>query len=141
MLRITLYFGAACVFSVGGAFAQSAPEPSYTGTWRLQSDNSVKWILDQHDDTIRLQEVDGTGTIADETCNTLGKECEIKESGRHTKVTFWFNGPKLVELETRGDTVLKRRFDITNNGSALEVEQISIVPPGKTGKLVFAREK
>jgi hypothetical protein len=45
---------------------------------------------------------------------------------------MWFNGPKLVELETRGAQVVKRRFSITGDGDTMDLETIPIVPTGKS---------
>jgi hypothetical protein len=42
-------------------------------------------------------------------------------------------------LETKGNDVVKRRLTLTN-ASTLEMEVIPIVPPGKTGKLVFTKQ-
>ena len=44
---------------------------------------------------------------------------------------MWFNGPKLVEMETRGSEIIKRRFQ-AEEGDMVEVEVIPIVPSGKT---------
>jgi hypothetical protein len=44
---------------------------------------------------------------------------------------MWFNGPKLVELETSGTQVVKRRFSITGNGDTMDLEAIPIAPVGK----------
>jgi hypothetical protein len=56
----------------------------------------------------------------------------VKDAGRHAKVTFYFNGAKLVQLETRGSKVVKRRFSVDDQGDSMEVEEIPVVPEGKT---------
>jgi hypothetical protein len=56
----------------------------------------------------------------------------VKEAGKPMKVSIWFNGPKLVIMETRGKDVLKRRFQATDDGKEIEMETIPIVPQGKT---------
>jgi hypothetical protein len=48
------------------------------------------------------------------------------------KVSMCFNGPKLVELETRGNQVVKRRFTVTGDGDTMDLETIPIVPTGKS---------
>jgi len=68
-------------------------------------------------------------------CNTVGKEC----SEKHGKVSMWFNGPKLVVMETRGSDVVKRRFEASADGGALEMEVIPIAPSGKTEKVALKR--
>jgi hypothetical protein len=52
---------------------------------------------------------------------------------------MWFNGPKLVELETKGKEVVKRRFAVAGEGDTLEIEVIPIEPAGKTETLRFRR--
>jgi hypothetical protein len=54
-----------------------------------------------------------------------------QQEGKPVKVTMWFNGPKLLVMGLRGSQVLKRRFHATDDGSAMEVESIPIVPQGK----------
>ena len=122
-------------------WGQQKPQPDYSGTWRLQSDNSVELVLQQKDDTLHVKETKGSETKADYSCNTLGKECDVKNEGHEVKVSFWFNGPKLVQFETRGSNVVRRRFQLADNGSTLNVELSSIVPEGKDEKLAFARER
>lgn len=128
-----------CIFFAASAFAQSADDPNYSGTWRLHSDDAVRLVLTQKDDTIHVKELRGTEIKADYTCNTVGKECTVKYEGRPAKVSFWFNGPKLVEFETRGGTVTRRRFQLADNGSTLNIELSSLSPGGKDEKLEFAR--
>ena len=60
------------------------------------------------------------------------RECDVKEAGKPMKVSIWFNGPKLVMMETRGNDVLKRRFHATDDGMGIDLETIPIVPQGKT---------
>lgn len=69
----------------------------------------------------------------------MGKECASEDAGRRSKVSMWFNGPMLVELETRGSQIVKRRFRITANGDTMDLETIPIVPPGKSETVHFKR--
>jgi hypothetical protein len=77
--------------------------------------------------------------IEDFECNTLGKECAVKQSGRQVKVSIWYNGPKLVEMEVHGSEVLKRRFSVAGDGDTLDLEIIPIVPSRKTETLHLKR--
>lgn len=129
----------ALLLPFGAAVGQEAP--NFSGTWDARSDSSSKLVLDQKTDAIHVKEIKGTETTADYTCNTLGKDCEVKTEGHPAKVSFWFNGPKLVQFETHGSNVIRRRFEIAEGGKALNVEVSHISPEGKDEKLVFAREK
>ena len=97
MCRGIVYFVIACSLAVG-AFAQDSTDASYSGTWLLQNNSGTKLILEQHEDQIRVREVNSSGTLVDYTCNTLGKECEIKDDGHKAKVSLWFNGFQCVTL-------------------------------------------
>lgn len=77
--------------------------------------------------------------VAEFECGTEGSECAIKDTGRHAKVSMWFNGSKLVVLETRGDRIVKRRFGVSGKEDTLEPEIIPIMPAGKTETLRFRR--
>jgi hypothetical protein len=125
----------ALVFAAG-ALAAGVPErPSISGEWQLETaaakDSGPAWILDTKDDTIHVTELQNGQKVSEFDCNTLGRECDVKDSGRHAKVSFYFNGAKLVQLETRGSDVVKRRFSVGEQGDSLEVEEIPVVPAGK----------
>jgi hypothetical protein len=45
----------------------------------------------------------------------------------------------LVQLETRGSDVVKRRFVVQSQDDLMEVEVMPLVPPGKTEVLRFKR--
>ena len=77
-------------------------------------------------------------------CATDGKDCKIKDEGRSATVSFYYNGPVLVELESEGqnrDTVTKKRMHVSSDGSTLTVEVIHVLPTGKQPeKLVLSRQ-
>ncbi len=137
----SLSFLLSIVFILARTSLAQQPEPDCSGTWRLQSDSSVKFVIAQKDGKIRFTEVKGSETKADYGCKTDGKECKVKAGGHPAKVSFWFNGAKLVQLETRGNNVIRRRFELANKGDTLKVEFTSIVPEGKDEELTFSREK
>lgn len=110
------------------------------GKWQ-QSDGDAKsaWELKGAGDSMHVTNSSGAQTVADFDCNTVGKECAIEDGGRHSRVTMWFNGSKLVEMETRGSQVVKRRFSISSDTDSMELETIPIVPPGKSETAHFKR--
>ncbi len=115
---------------------------TFSGTWTVQDsgkDGPTKWIMEQKPDSIKIAEIRNDEKLAEFECNTLGQECEVKEGGKKTKVSIWFNGPKLVELETRGSDTVKRRFAMNPNGDEMDVEVIPISPAGKTEVVQFKR--
>jgi hypothetical protein len=98
------------------------------------------WALEERPaDSIHVTNSSGAQTVAEFECNTEGKECALNGAGRKSRISMWFNGPKLVELETRGSQVVKRRFSIAGDGDTMDLEIIPIAPPGKTETLHFKR--
>jgi hypothetical protein len=107
------------------------------GSW--ESPDGVRWVLNSKgDDAIHVSEFDHERKVAEFECNTIGKECDVKDGGKAAKVTMYFNGPMLVMMETRGSDVVKRRFRA--DGDLLEVDTMPIVPAGKTETAKLARK-
>ncbi|MGA3044319.1 MAG: hypothetical protein ABSF54_26390 [Bryobacteraceae bacterium] len=134
---------AAMLFAVAAPAADDAGRGSINGEWQLEAGagkgSGASWILESKNDEIHVTQLQNGQKMADFDCNTLGRECEAKDSGRHAKVSFYFNGSKLVELETRGSEVLKRRFSVGDQGDLMEVELIPVVPEGKPAVERFKR--
>ena len=91
------------------------------------------------DKAMRVKQLEGGNKIADFECETEGTPCEIKTGGKKATVSLWFNGAMLVEMETKGTEVVKRRFKILPAGDSMEMEVIPIVPSGKTETFGFKR--
>lgn len=100
------------------------------GAWESHSDGAT-WILAENGDAMHITHVQNDRKLADFECNTAGRECSVKDAGKAVKISMWFNGPKLVLMETRGSEVVKRRFQIGGDGTGMELETIPIVPEGK----------
>jgi polyribonucleotide nucleotidyltransferase len=94
-------------------------------------DEGEVWSLETDGDSLRVSRSLKQKTEEFE-CNIMGRDCDVKLSGRRAKVSLWFNGGALVELETRGADTVKRRFRTVSDGDTLEVEVIPINPAGKT---------
>jgi hypothetical protein len=115
------------------------------GAWESQSGtdsgSKVTWLLESKGDAVRVTCLRGSQKLAEFECDTDGKECPTKVSGHAVKVSLWFNGPKLVELETRGSEVVKRRFAIAGAGEEMDLEIIPIASDAKAETLHFKRAK
>ena len=131
--------GALFTSAVSIQVCAAGDNPSYSGTWQA-ADKSSELVVKQSGDAIHVTEQRGGRTLCDYTCNSDGKDCNFTEEGKKAKVAVYFNGPKLVEIRTRGNQVVKRRFGLTNNGKTLEVESMPIVPPGKTETTLYAKQ-
>jgi hypothetical protein len=147
---IRFYLGSAVVGLLAGLAmialvarsADGAEHPDFSGTWKLNASASrikdskltaecSKVTISQKEPSISLAEADAPAV----ECTTSGKDCATKAS----KVSFWFNGAKLVEMESQGHTghVRKRRLSLSPDGKSLQMEVIPITPAGESSLLAF----
>src|SRR6476620_8082652 len=105
-----LSFGTA-EFAAGSTGAQKL-----AGTWAAQGDkgatDTTTWVFEEKGDSLKVTRMQGTRKLAEFECNTVGKDCEFNDAGKKARVSMWFLGPKLVELEVKGAEVIKRRFSV-----------------------------
>lgn len=115
------------------------------GSWELEgvaeSGQSVTWTFSTAQNSIRVTQLEGNNKLADFACGADGNPCEIRTAGKKATVSMWFNGPRLVVLETKGSDVVKRRFKILPQGDVMEMEVIPIVPDGRTETFQFKRRQ
>lgn len=133
-MRLELLLTAA--LALAPAMLADGPEDNrgkLAGTWQVQdpSGKGETWVIEEKADAIHMARTENSEHPDEFECNTLGKECAVKLSGKTTKISMWYSGPKLVELETRGSDVVKRSFTVTQDGDTLELETLSVVPAGK----------
>lgn len=113
--------------------------PGFSGKWALQQDTSVELVLEQTSDSIQLRETKAGTMKTEYVCNTNGKECPAKDEGHSAKVSLWFNGPKLVEIISRGHELTRRRYSIADDGATLRVEVSTMSGAAKNETLVYTR--
>jgi hypothetical protein len=144
-LRNFTIFFAPTLLLLASSAAQDHPDLS--GSWKLNvagskikdpklSTECAKLTIALKDESITLSESDGQQVV----CTTAGKECETKGS----KVSFWYNGPKLVQMEIKGhagEHIRKRRLGLSPDGKTLEMEVIPISPGGEASLLAFEKEQ
>lgn len=128
------------------ASSATQDHPDLSGSWKLNTAGSkikdqklstecAKLTIAQKDESITLSESDGKPIV----CTTAGKECQTKG----LKVSFWYNGPKLVQMEIKGhagEQIRKRRLSLSADGKTLEMEVIPISPAGDASLLAFEKE-
>jgi hypothetical protein len=135
---------ALCTLLLAGSAlaADDEDRAKLAGKWQQSEGNGEArstWTLENMGDSIHVINSNPTETIEEFDCNTLGKECAIKKAGHKSKVSLWFNGAALIELETTGNRVVKRRFTVTGNGDTMDLETIPIVPGGQPDTVHFKR--
>jgi hypothetical protein len=141
-----LYIAVTTVLLAGAAWSadndpRADTRANLAGTWQQTDGSGEKstWILKETGTSVHIANSNDAQTVADFDCNTVGKECNVKLAGHKSKVSMWFNGSKLVELQTTGDEVVKRRFQVTGKGDTMEIETMPISPAGKTETAHFKR--
>jgi hypothetical protein len=90
------------------------------GAW-VQTGGASGWIIDSRPDGLHLTQIEGSGPVADFECNTYGQNCEVKIAGHKVAETLYYNDVALIQLETKGDQIVKRRFSVLPSG-AMKVE-------------------
>lgn len=122
--------------------------PNLSGTWQLDAAKSdmktvkiadATWVIKEGDNTIHITESEnGRAKAVELQCSTDGKECQV--TGDKAKASFWYNGPMLVEMETKGDHVTRYRMKLSSDGKTLTIETTHIVPQDdRNDVLVFAK--
>jgi hypothetical protein len=131
-----LVIGALSVCAV--AFADQAEDRAkLVGTWRASA-GATAWTIEQDAGELHVIRSENDRKVADYRCNTSGRECKIEDEGKPATVSLWFNGPALVELETRGNDIVKRRFSM-GAGDDLKVEVTPITGGWKAETIELKR--
>ena len=134
-----------------------ADRPNLTGSWQLNPSQcdphftrfaGLTWVIDQNEAGIHVEEIarraDGKKTKTDFSCTTDGKECAVPAKDQlEKKVSFWYNGAALVEMDYRGhnrETVVKKRMRLSEDGKLTHVELIPILGSEQAGKFVFEKQ-
>jgi hypothetical protein len=123
--------------------------PNLAGTWQFDASKSEQhntrvagatWVIEEGDNTIHITETEnGNAKKLELKCSTDGKDCNI--AGEKAKASFWYNGPLLVEMETRGDHVNRYRMKLSDDAKTMTVEMNAIVPrDDKADVLVFQKQ-
>jgi hypothetical protein len=117
---------------------QQADRASLIGSW-VQSGGSNRWIIDSASDGLHITQIEGSGTVADYKCSLDGHDCDVKIGGHKAAVSMYYNGAILVQIETKGDQIVKRRFSVQPAGNTLKVETIPMAAHAQTEEMEFER--
>ena len=125
--------------------------PNLSGTWQFDSSKSelhtariagATWVINEDADTNAIQITvtgDEAGKKIEMKCRTDGKECKV--SGDKATASFWYNGPLLVEMETKGEHVVRYRMKLSDDGKTLTVDTTSIVPQAPQDDVLVFRKQ
>jgi len=109
---------------------------SLVGTWN-ENGGAHGWVIESSAKGLHMTQLEASAPIADFTCATDGHDCDIKISGKKGKVSLYYNGSALIQLETKGDLITKRKFTI--NGDGLKVEVTPMTDKVVTEERQFGR--
>lgn len=112
------------------------------GTWQ-ETDGSGKvtsvWVLEADADSLHVTNSQGDQKLSEIDCKPAGAECEGTDSGKKVKVMMYFNGPALVQMETAGTDVIKRRFTVTDKSDMMELDVMPLTGHAKPETLHLKR--
>lgn len=128
--------------------ASAQDKPNFTGTWQIVEAKSsmksgqpcpVKITIDQKaGSSIHLTRVvkEGDKEVATEfTCSMDGKDCEVAG----TKVSLWFSGPSLVEMDMGKDVTTKTTMKLEADHKSITLDVSHVSPSAEDDELVFAK--
>jgi hypothetical protein len=130
------------VTALAAAAAFAADRPDLNGKWQLASSpGKLKFetlLIEQTPDSVKITESAANKKPFDVSCNIDAKECKVKER----KVSFWYNGPALVMMESSqdGDEVTKTRMIPGADGKTLSLEVMRILPAGASATYKFTKQ-
>jgi hypothetical protein len=138
-MNTTMFFALGILVS-GAVFADDYTDRGkLMGSWQPASgETAAAWSFAPQGDSVKVTEVESGSTVADFVCNTDGKPCDVKISGKKVSVSLWYNGAKLVELEQHGADTVRRRFAVPASDQ-MEVEVTEMSSNGKSETLKFKR--
>ena len=111
------------------------------GAWQQQDDSGKGisvWVVESKANSVHITNSQGDQKLSEIECKP-GAECEGTASGKKSKVTMYFNGPTLVQLETVGSDVIKRQFTVREQPDMMEIEVMPIIGSAKSEMLHLKR--
>ena len=114
------------------------------GSWqRLDASgkDATVWVLDVKGMALHISESLGDQKLSEFECVPKGVECEGTVEGKKAKVTMYYDGPALVQFETKGSDVTRRRFAVTGQPDMMDIEVVPIIGAGKAETLHLKRIK
>ena len=98
------------------------------------------WVINEDDSSIQITESEeGASKKTELKCTTDGKQCKV--GGDKATASFWYNGPMLVEMESKGDRVMRYRMKLSSDGNTLTVDTTSIVPKATQDDVLVFRKQ
>jgi hypothetical protein len=113
------------------------------GSWQRQDDSGKVnlWVLEMKGEALHITVSVGDQKVSEFECSPKGAECEGTVKGMKANVRMYYDGPALVQFETRGEDVTRRRLSVTGQPDMMEIEVMPIVGADKAETLHLKRVK
>jgi hypothetical protein len=114
------------------------------GSWQTQDDSGKQatvWVLEMKGIALHISESLGDMKISEFECVPKGVDCEGTVGGIKATVSMYYDGSALVQLETKGSDVTRRRFSVPAQPDMMDLEVRPIVGAGKAETLHLKRIK
>jgi len=124
--------------------AQEA-RPNLSGKWQFNAGkselhsgktNAISLAIESKGSTIHVTKTvtaNGKDSVVEYNCSTDGADCDAKGA----KVSLWFDGASLVEMDVAGDAITKSSMKLAPGGKAISVTVSYISPKADSDTLVL----
>lgn len=112
------------------------------GSWQWQDESSKQvtiWVLEVKGAALHILQSHGDQKVSEFDCPPKGGECEGTVKGQKASLTMYYDGPALVQFETIGTDVTRRRFHLAAQPDMLDIEVMPIVGGDKAETLHLTR--
>jgi hypothetical protein len=138
-----------CIFVLLAATATGQQtKPNFSGKWQANAEKSqlhsgkafaVNLTIEQKDASIHVVKTmkagNGKESTMEFTCTTDGKDCDAKG----VKVSLWYDGTTLVEMDIGNDLVAKTSMTLGENAKTISATVTYISPQAEPDKLVLEK--
>ena len=114
------------------------------GSWEAQDGSGKEttvWVLELKGMALHISESRGNIKNSEFECVPKGVDCEGTVGGIKATVSMYYDGSALVQLETKGSDVTRRRFSVPGQPDMMDLEVRPIVGAGKAETLHLKRIK
>jgi hypothetical protein len=142
-----LLISSVCLLAALPVGAQTV-HPNLSGTWKLNAAKSELNASGITDLTLQIEQkgvaihivktvttADGKQTKTELRCTTDGKSCDAGDS----KVSLWFDGAALVEMESGADALLKSSMKLRPGAKSMSLDITPMVPAAEADKLLLEK--
>ena len=122
--------------------------PNLSGKWQINAGRSTlrsgkpavaSLTIEQKATSIHIISTmngEGKESVVDFTCTTDGKDCDV----RGEKISLWYSGPSLVEMEIGKDTTTKSTIKIDEDGKSITIDVAHITPTAEADRVVLEKK-